>query len=85
MENRTCYLMVTDLSAKEGEAALEWGVSYGLEEGETLPEDVEELTEAQFTVFQMLQMLKGVFAEATIKEIIIELIFCRTLCSDFVD
>lgn len=69
MKNRTCYLMVKDLSAEEGEAALEWGVSYGLEEGEELPTDVEELTEAQFTVFQMLQMLKGVFDDAEVGHI----------------
>jgi hypothetical protein len=61
MENRKCYLMVTDVSADEGEAALEWGVDFGLNEGEVLPTDHEQLTEAQFTVFKMVQMLRGVF------------------------
>jgi len=69
MKNRTCYLMVTDLAVEEGDAGLEWGVSYGLEEGEELPEDVEELTEAQFTVYQVLQILKGVFEDAEIGHI----------------
>lgn len=61
MENRTCYLMVKDVSAEEGEAAMEWGVDFDLKEGEELPADHEKLTEAQFTVFKMVQMLRGVF------------------------
>jgi hypothetical protein len=69
MENRKCYLMVNDISAPEGETALEWGADFGLKEGEELPEDHEELTEAQFTVFKMLQMLRGVFADAEITDI----------------
>jgi hypothetical protein len=69
MENRTCYLMVRDVSAEEGEAALEWGVEFGLKEGETLPEDHEELTEAQFTVFKMVQILRGVFEDSEVGHI----------------
>jgi hypothetical protein len=42
------------------------GVDFGLEEGEELPTDVEELTEAQYTVFTMVQTLKGVFACAAL-------------------
>ena len=69
MENRKCYLMVTDVSADEGEAALEWGVDFGLNEGEELPEDHEQLTEAQFTVFKMVQMLRGVFEDSEINQV----------------
>ena len=63
-KDRTCYLMVKDVPGQEDEAALEFGIDLGLEEGEKLPEDVEELTEAQFTVFKMLKILRGTFEEA---------------------
>jgi len=64
VKERVCYLMVRDVPGQgEENAALEWGVDFGLEEGETLPEDHEELTEAQYTVFQMMQALRGTFAE----------------------
>ena len=64
MTNRVCYLMVRDIEGQEDETALEWGVDWGLAEGETLPTDHEQLSEAQFTVFQFMQTLKGVFEEA---------------------
>lgn len=60
-KNRTCYLMVKDIDGQDCDAALEWGVDYGLEEGEELPEDVEQLTEAQYTVFRIMKILKGTF------------------------
>lgn len=69
MKQRVCYIMVKDVPGQEEDAALEWGVDFGLEEGEELPTDVEELTEAQYTVFTMVQTLKGVFAEAEVEEI----------------
>ena len=63
---RTCYLMVRDVPGQEDEAALEWGVDFGLDEDEELTKDHEELTESQFTVFQFMQILKGTFAESEI-------------------
>lgn len=66
MQNRTCYLMVRDVSTEDEEVALEWGVDFGLAEDEELPEDHEELTEAQYTVFQMMQTLKGTLEDAEV-------------------
>ena len=63
---RTCYLMVRDVPGQEHEAALEWGVDFNLEEGEELPADVENLTEAQYTIFMMMQTLQGTFADAEV-------------------
>ena len=61
--------MVRDVPGQEDEAALEWGVDLGLEEGEELPKDVEQLSEAQFTVYQMMRTLGGTFAELSAEEI----------------
>ena len=62
--------MVKDVPGQgEEEAALEWGINYDLEEGEELPKDVEELTEAQYTVFMMVQTLKGTFEDSEVNEI----------------
>lgn len=67
---RVCYLMVKDIPATgEGDIGLEFGVDYNLDEGEALPEDVEDLTEAQFTVFKMLQGLRGTFEEGSFTEV----------------
>lgn len=54
-EARTTYLMVRDI---EGQSAIEWGVDWGLNEGEELPEDVEDLTEAQYTVWKVIAVLQ---------------------------
>jgi len=61
---RTCYLMVRDAPGQEDEASLEWGVEWDLDEGEELPVDHEELSNAQYTIFQFMQTLKGTFEEA---------------------
>jgi hypothetical protein len=61
---RTVYLMVRDRPGADDEASLEWGVDWDLDEGEELPEDHEELSNAQFTIFQFMQTLKGTFEEA---------------------
>jgi hypothetical protein len=62
--------MVRDIEGQgDEEAALEWGVEFDLAEGEELPADHEKLTEAQFTVFQFMQTLKGVFEDAEVGEI----------------
>lgn len=61
--------MVRDVPGQEAEAALEWGVDFGLEEGEELPEDHEELTEAQYTVFMMMRTLQGTFDELDATEL----------------
>jgi hypothetical protein len=60
--------MVKDV---EGQDALEYGADFGLAEGEVLPEDVEELTEAQYTVYKFLTILRSTFedeARAALKE-----------------
>lgn len=61
--------MVRDVPGQEHEAALEWGIDFNLEEGEELPADVEELTEAQYTIFQFMKVLEGTFKDAEIKVI----------------
>ena len=61
--------MVVDAEGQEDESALEWGVNWGLDEGEELPTDVEQLSEAQFTIYQMMQILRGTFEEAGAKVI----------------
>ena len=63
-KDRTVYLMVRDVPGQEDEASLEWGVDFNLDEGEELPEDVEKLSNAQYTIFQFMQTLKGTFEEA---------------------
>lgn len=68
-KNRVCYLMIKDVPGQESEAALEWGVDFGLEEGEELPKDHEELTEAQYTAFMMMKTLQGTFADAEVGHI----------------
>lgn len=66
---KTCFLMIRDIPAGEEEAGLEWGVDYGLADGETLPEDVEDLSEAQYTVFRFVQTLRGTFEAIGAKEL----------------
>ena len=53
------YLMIEDFQ-HEGKEGIDWGVEWGLEEGEELPEDVEELTLAQYTVWQLMTVLRQV-------------------------
>lgn len=62
MAAKTCYIMIRDVEGQE-DVGLEWGVDYGLSEGEELPEDVEELSEAQYTVYKFVRALQGVFDE----------------------
>lgn len=61
--------MIRDVPGQDHEAALEWGVDFGLEEGEELPEDHELLTEAQYTVHMMMQTLSGTFKQLEAEEI----------------
>ncbi len=57
--------MVRDIPGQgDDKTALEWGVDWDLDEGEELPEDHEALSDAQFTIFQFMQTLKGTFEEA---------------------
>jgi len=58
---RTCYIMIKDVAGQE--VSLEYGADYGLEDGEELPKDVEELTEAQYTAFKFVQALNGTLDE----------------------
>ncbi len=61
--------MVKDVPGQDDEASLEFGVHYDLAEGEELPEDHNDLTDAQYTIFRMLQVLRGTFDEKDIREI----------------
>ena len=61
--------MVRDAPGQEDEAAIEFGISYGIEEGEELPTDVEDLTEAQYTIYCMMQTLKGTLDNVEPKDI----------------
>ena len=69
-KGRVCYLMVRDAPGQEDEASLEWGVDFNLEEGEELPTDHEDLSNAQYAIFQMMQILKGTFEDAGAEVII---------------
>ena len=71
MANKTCYIMVRDVEGQE--VALEWGADYGLADDETLPDDVEELTEAQYTVYRFVRALQGVFDELSKEDLAKEL------------
>lgn len=57
------HLMIEDWS-HEGKEGIDWGVDWGLEEGEELPEDVESLTLAQYTVWQFITVIKTMGDEA---------------------
>lgn len=62
--------MVRDVPGQgDEEAALEWGVDFNLDDGEELPADVEDLTEAQYAIFQFMQILKGTFENSNVNEI----------------
>lgn len=71
MKNRVCYIMVRDVDLQDevDGVGIEWGVDMGLDEGETLPEDVEKLTEAQYTVFRFTRALQGMFNEVNKEEL----------------
>lgn len=51
------HLMIEDWS-HEGKEGIDWGVDWGLEEGEELPEDVHDLTLAQYTIWQFITVIK---------------------------
>jgi hypothetical protein len=53
---KTVYLMIKDI---DGQAGVEWGVDWGLDEGEELPEDVEDMTQAQYTVWMCIQAIRS--------------------------
>lgn len=53
---RRVYLMIEDAPDLSG---VTYAVDYGLEEGETLPEDIEQLTEAQYAIFKMARVLQS--------------------------
>lgn len=62
---RRAYLMVVDADDGSG---IEFGVDWGLDEGEELPEDIEDLSRAQYTVWQIVRALKGIGDEAFAEE-----------------
>lgn len=56
---RCVYLMVRDIDVDGEQEGVEWGVDWGLAEGETLPADVEDLTNAQYAVWRFIKVLQG--------------------------
>jgi len=63
---RTVYLMVRDIN---GQVGVDWGIDWGLEDNESLPNDVEELSDAQYTVWQCIKAIRGVGEEGYQKEL----------------
>lgn len=62
--------MVKDIGGQDDDnAGIEWAVDWGLEEGEELPSDVEELSDAQYTVWQFICVLRGVGDDAYKEEL----------------
>jgi hypothetical protein len=49
--------MIEDWS-HEGKNGIDWGVDWGLAEGEELPENVEDMTMAQYTLWQFITVLR---------------------------
>jgi len=48
--------MIEDLSTDE--AGITWSVDWGLKEGEVLPENVEEMSDAQYTAWRFVAVLR---------------------------
>lgn len=58
------YLMIEDLSTEDPQGeqqnvGVSWSVDWGLQEGETLPEKVDEMSDAQYTAWQMISVLRN--------------------------
>lgn len=51
-----CYLMIEDTD----DGHIVWGADFGLPEGETLPEDVDGLSNAQYALHQFLATLRQI-------------------------
>ena len=62
MKARTCYIMIKDVNV-DGDEGIEFGVNWGQDEGEQLPTDVEELSMAQYTTWQVVRVLRGLGAD----------------------
>ena len=58
---KTVYLMIKDI---DGQVGIDWGVDWGLDDGEELPEDCEDLTNAQYTVWMCVKAIRGVGDDA---------------------
>lgn len=52
------YLMIEDLGTDE-DAGITWSVDWGLAEGESLPEKVEDMTDSQYAAWQFVAVLRG--------------------------
>ena len=58
------YLMIEDLSTEgpqgeEQNVGVSWSVDWGLKEGEALPENIEEMSDARYTAWQMVAVLRN--------------------------
>lgn len=58
------YLMLEDRNTDDvkGDSqnvGISWSVNWGLEEGEMLPQNVDDMTEAQYTAWQFITVLRG--------------------------
>jgi hypothetical protein len=56
------YLMIEDLATDD--AGITWSVDWGLAEGETLPESVDDMTDAQFAAWRFVAVLRDMEAKA---------------------
>lgn len=53
----------------EGQTGIEWGADFGLDDGETIPEDVEDLTEAQYAIWKFVAVLQGINDDARVADL----------------
>jgi len=63
-----CYLMVNDLDLPEGaepdDTHFEFAFDFGLGEDDPVPQKTEDMTPAQYAVWQMYNVLKGMVDNA---------------------
>ena len=57
------HLMIEDFQA-DGKEGIDWGVDWGLKDGEELPEDPEDMTLAQYTIWKFITVLRGMADES---------------------
>ena len=57
----TCYLMIEDIVEGPDAGCVQWAVSWGLDPGEELPENVNDLTPAQECMRNFGDVLRSMF------------------------
>lgn len=64
-KTRECVIVIKD----NGNGDIEYGADYGLEAGETMPDDVEELSEAQYATFRIIRVLDSMGDEEAMAQL----------------